>query len=88
MYITLGKKLRNMSSMRLFAGAHITGWQAIFILSAIGIVYFLWYMLLAVLWIYYGIGWLFYMACKGIKKLFVKAYKVICEKINDIKAKD
>lgn len=70
MFLSFGRSLRTLGSVRVGAGFRMKGPAAWIMLILYGLLYMCWYMILGTLWLMYGMCYLFfYLPIKGIMKL-------------------
>lgn len=76
MYLGFGRRLRTLGGVRLFAGVRLKGATAAFLFFFIAIIRLYWYIMLGMLWMIYGFGYLcFYLPVRGIVSLCKKRKK-------------
>ena len=71
MFISFGRKLRNLGRVRF--GFRVSGSAAWIMVILYGLLYMCWYLMLGTIWLMYGVCYLFfYLPIKGIVKLYKK----------------
>lgn len=74
MYISIGRKLKGLGNVRVCH--RLKGSNAFVFLCIYWLLNFYWFLLLGMLWLMYGVGYvLFYLPIKGIIKLVKKVKK-------------
>jgi hypothetical protein len=69
MFISFGHTLRSLGKIRLGFGFRMRGWTAAIMIFIYAMLYMCWYMVLGMLWLLYGMGYLFfYLPINGIIK--------------------
>lgn len=70
MYVSFGRRLRTLGRVRIGAGFRVRGATGLFLLMFVAIFRLMWYIMLGVLWMMYGIIYLcFILPIRGIVRL-------------------
>lgn len=73
MYIGFSKTLMRLGGIRIGIGMRKKGAEGLFFLFLFGMVQLCWWMIVGMLWLLYGVGYMFiYLPIKGVKKLLKK----------------
>ena len=76
MYIGFSKTLMRLGGIRIGMGMRKKGTDGLFLLFLFGMIQLCWWMIVGMLWLLYGVGYvLIYLPIQGVKKLLKKDEK-------------